>query len=153
MSLNIMTFIHFYIGVLSVEALSCDYKSPTDKICRARDVGTIEELTVLEKNPVSNWSTERRDTYKIKVKNVYSQPARVNLYDSVIDDIIVIDCARKLMLDCQMSITVGKTYALATKLEDHEDKRKVARKIRDLCYTWYMDVEELNDKQRKWLQE
>ena len=45
MSFRIMNFIHFYIGVLSVEALSCGYKSPTDKICRAREVGTIEELT------------------------------------------------------------------------------------------------------------
>ena len=78
MSFRIMNFIHFYIGVLSAEALSCGYRSPTDKICRAREIGTIEELTVEEKNPVSNWSTERRDTYKIKVKNVYSKPARVN---------------------------------------------------------------------------
>ncbi|KAK2714516.1 hypothetical protein QYM36_008916 [Artemia franciscana] len=147
MSFRIMNFIHFYIGVLSVEALSCGYKSPTDKICRAREVGTIEELTVEERNPVSDWSTERRDTYKIKVKHVYSESV------DPLDDIIVIDCDRKLMLDCQMNITVGKTYALATKLEKHKDYGKSARKIRDLCYTWYMDFEELNDKQRKWLQE
>jgi len=149
MRLNIICFIHFYIGILSVEALSCDYKSPTEKICRARDGGTIEQLRVIIKNPVSNWSTERRDTYKIKVEKLFS---RVNLLETV-DDIIVIDCPRKLSLDCQMSITVGKTYLLATLIEEHKDKRKVARKIRDLCYTWYMDVEEVNIKQLKWLQE
>ena len=62
MSFKIMNFIHFYIGVLSVEAFICDNRNPTDKICWARGVGTIDVLTVEERNPVSDWSVERKDT-------------------------------------------------------------------------------------------
>ncbi|KAK2710670.1 hypothetical protein QYM36_011999 [Artemia franciscana] len=117
-------------------------------ICWARGVGTIEVLTVEKRNPVSDWSAERRDTYKIKVKHVYSE-SEVSL-----DDIIVIDCDPDSGIDCSIpDITVGKTYAVATKLEENKNNDKSARRILGLCYTWYMDFEELNDKQRKWLQE
>ena len=62
MSFKTMNFIHFCIGVLSVEALICDNRNPADKICWARGVGTIEVLTVEGKNPVFDWSTDERQT-------------------------------------------------------------------------------------------
>ncbi|KAK2706407.1 hypothetical protein QYM36_016451 [Artemia franciscana] len=148
MSFKIMNFINFYIGVLSVEALICDNRNPTDKICWARGVGTIEVLTVEKRNLVSDWSTGRRNTYKIKAKHVYSES------EVLLDDIIVLDCNPDSGIDCSIpDIAVGKTYAVATKLEKNKDNDKSARRILGLCYSWYMDFEELNDKQRKWLQE
>ncbi|KAK2706355.1 hypothetical protein QYM36_016406 [Artemia franciscana] len=119
MSFKTMNFIHFCIGVLSVEALICDNRNPADKICWARGVGTIEVFTFEEMNPVSDWSAERRDTYKIKVKHVYSE-SEVSL-----DDIIAIDCDPDSRFDCSIpDITVGKTYAVATKLEKNKDNDK-----------------------------
>ena len=80
------------------------------------------------------WSTEERNTYNIKIEHVYCRSP----YQDKLDNIIVVDCKDRER-SCQMSLTVGKTYTMATRIEHDKDNDKKACKLRDLCYSWYED--------------